>query len=674
MVREDFNQSGVDSQKFHAALVLELASRLAKLGRNVSRVARFALPSENTAQKYLPLLICALEGGDMPPKKDEGDGDNGEDLKARLGKLVDEQKSERRYARWQDQLNRKKVADDEPLRLCREDKTLCKKYSDLVILGDIRDHNKWIKKNFPLLSREAWRPDQRERTKQWEAFCKLAGTNSAEGNIAKQICSLGVGNGGAFGYGDQVCGLQGTGDAADGRRTWSELNAKLLRDISKTGSGARDVTAHCVCDALDVLHPACKDSSPQLLVEALKNLTVADKDGTPLTNLQVALILRKKLEKTLQRPSDAGENLQLVLIKALRDLEDVDSIPLFQELQKKGSTDAVKREATRALTDFGPFASKEWDFLIPDPRLSAKKRADQVKYALEDDGTDRSDLGIGAPAAEAIISAYKMPKGVPTITDKDDPVLAHLDKALGWKHLSVRMAAAKVLCESSLDFDNPVRKKAAEVLAAAVLDPNVGDKARREAIKLLDDSLVSHHLIETGTYTIGKGKNNLFGKDALVVEDYSYQYLWTEDGKVERKPREITIPVGDKTARLKVGLNSISVTYTDDSPIVSRSAKFNEGEIYEVRWSEIGKKGKAEDFVAKRVKTEGKYGKKWVLTVPDRESGLTKEVEIEGTFKFTNDGAFSYVGDDWTEPGSGRIVHKSQGVKDKGVTSYHNKP
>jgi len=649
----------------------------------LAKVDRLASPRVDPADKHLPLLFCKADEPRVKEQessdKEPTDVDN--ELKAKLGKIVDDGKYQRALDRDSEKRKRCKIRDEEEWREIREEKTLSKKYPDLPIFGDVRQHSYWLQTKFRYLERDRRAFDNPERGKDWERFCKLAGTNNLDGNIAKQVAAFGAGTQGRLFHENRSdamnrpSGLKGTADPKDAGRTWAELHARLLCDISAPGNGARDITTYGVRQALEDLNTSCKDSTPELLLQALKKLTVADKEGAPLTKDQVAIILRKKLS-AFTRPAFSkyfSENFQLVLIKALRDLEDVDSIPVFQALKKNGASEAVRRDASLALTDFGPFPKKEWSLAVPDPRLTPADRATQLTSALDSDPKGRWEPATGARTAELIASLYKMPKKLCAVQDKDDPGLKKLERALDSEHLCVRMAAAKVLAESKLDFDNPVRKKAASTLADAILDPNVGVKAKLEAIALLDDSLVSHHLAEVGKYTIAKQKNNLFGKDALVVEDNNYQYIWTERGQLERKERENKIRVGDKTATLKLGLNSITARYVDGSDVISRTGRFDQGELVEVSWKEVNKKGKVEEFVAKRVKSGGKYGKNWVITIPDQASGLTRTIPVQGTFTFTTDGAFQYVGQDWCEPDSRRIVHRSQNVKDKGVTTYHNK-
>src|SRR5262249_27333241 len=147
---------------------------------------------------------------------------------------------------------------------------------------------------------------------------------------------------------------------------------------------------------------------------------------------------------------------------------------------------------------------------------------------------------------------------------------------------------------------HPVRKKACEVLVNAILDPNCGPKAKKEAIALLDDSLKGHSLVEVGKYKLGKTK------DALVAEDSFFLYTWTDDGKIEKKERERKIPVGDKTASVIIGINTLGVKYIDDSRISGRVGTFDGNDLIKIRWAEPGAKGPVE-FVATRKKEGDKY-------------------------------------------------------------------
>jgi hypothetical protein len=683
MIRREITEPNSQSPDSRIESAVPLIVRQSKKDQRLAK-GLFSPPSDaDPAEKLLPVMACAFKGDDSesddkkPPKKAE---DDPEKLKARLGDLVDKQKYQRAEDRYEAQSKRSKASSDESKRESNEKKELSKKYPDVPFFDDITLHRKWLTKNFPLLAGGGGDENDSERGKRWQEFCKLAATNSKEGNIAKQIAGWGAGCEGRIfkrqrDASGNPSGLRGTADDADAQRTWGELNSRLLCDLAAPGAGARDRTAFQVRDALQILSAPCKDSSPELLVEALKKLTVADKEGAPLTKDQVTVILRDRLKSLTEYEKQwASEKFSLALIKGLRELEDAGSIPVYQKLRKDSSSEAVRCEAARALSDFGPFPRKQWEETIADPRLTSKVRADRVKNALDNTKSERSGAAVDVQIADVIIDCYKMPKGLSAIENGDDPGLEQLKRALDSEHLCVRMAASKVLAESKLDFDNPVRKKAAAALADIALDDRVGQKAKLEALALLDDSLIGHQLVEVGKYTIAKQKHNLFDRDALVVQDTNYQYLWTEDGKMERKDRESKISVGDKVATLKLGLNSISVNYIDESNVKSREGRFDAGELAEMRWTATKGKGKQEEFVAKRQKNEGKYGKKWIVTIPGEGDGLSKDVVVEGTFTFTTGGAFQYVGQDWNEPDSGRIVHSSQNVKDKGVTTYHNKP
>jgi hypothetical protein len=257
-----------------------------------------------------------------------------------------------------------------------------------------------------------------------------------------------------------------------------------------------------------------------------------------------------------------------------------------------------------------------------------------------------------------------MPNGLTAITDDKDPGLIQLERALNCKHFCARLAAATVLPESDLNVNNPTRKKACEVLVDGILSSSIGPAARHEAICVLDKLLKGHSFVDVGKYQLAKTK------DGLVVQDDFRLCTWTDDGKLEVKERETKIPVGDKSASVIIGINTLGVKYTDESRISARLATFDGGDLARLQWTEAGEKGQVE-FVAVRSKDGDKYIDEWTITVPDPVSGLTKPIKVKGKFALTKE-KYTYDGEDWREPDSNRILHQVQEPTGKGVKEYRD--
>ena len=512
----------------------------------------------------------------------------------------------------------------------------------------------------------------------FDQWCKLAGENSSSGRFARYLAY------------DQLFGCRW--DALRFGRQGEDarpLHAGMLRDLAGPGNHARDLTEFCVRDGFMAMPLRVNDGSVEILIDGLKQLTKPERAGDkpPLTEEQRIIIMRLKLKNFAEAPGEQlGQTLtdkelpanpQLAIIRELAKTRDLGSVPVFQALLKNSPCESVRQACAVALSDFGPFPSKLWPETVADPTLAPSDRAKMVETALDDADRRASDkyppkFGrpndvLGSAVAWAIADAYKVPAALRTITDSNDPGLKVLERALDCKHIGARLAAAKVLGDSALGFDHPTRKKAAEVLVNAILDPNLGTEAKKEAIAILDVSLRGHAVVDVGKYKLSKTK------DALIAEDSSFLYTWTDDGKIEKKERERKIPVGGKFASITIGINTVDLKYIDESRIVARTGTFDGTELTKLRWVETGKNG-PEEFVATRKKEGNNYVDEWVVRVPDEKSGLTRDIDVKGRFDLSKDGGkYSYVGEDWTKEGPNRLtLHQNQEITGKGVTEYRD--
>jgi hypothetical protein len=511
-----------------------------------------------------------------------------------------------------------------------------------------------------------------------EEWSKLVGENSPAGNFAKwltyrQMFSLVFDN------------LKLGREDAEVR----PLLAGILRDRAGPGNSARDLTEFCLRDAFMAMYLNINDGTIEILMDGLKQLTKPDKPGgkPPLSEEQRIIIMRLKLkrfadpteilERRTPTADDLAANPQLALIRELAKAGDRGSIPVFHALLKNSPHASVKQACAMAISDFGPFPDKLWKDTIPDPTLTPDSRAKLVQDAFE--MTElftktkyppkflRPGDVLGEQIAWAIADAYRLPAGIATITDKNDPGLKLLDRALDSEHLAARLAAAKVMAKSELGFDHPTKQKACQMLVNTILDGNMGTTAKKEAIALLDETLRGHAFVDVGKFQLGKTK------DAIVAQDTFFMYTWTDDGKIEKRERERKIPVGDKFASIITGINTLGVKYTDESRIPGRIGTFDGDDLVKLQWTEPGKNGTVE-FTATRKKEGDKYIDEWVVRVPHEPSGLSRDVPVKGKFELTKAGKYSYVGADWRKEEAGVVLRQGQEITGKGVTEYRDEP
>jgi len=612
-----------------------------------------------------------------------------EEAKAKLAELVDQEAYKRRERRSREQRERSDAAWAEEKRQWAEADVLCKKYPIQPYLSSADTQGPWLDKRFPLLWYYAYanKRDRAQSTgggsaadavskargKEWQEFCRLVGRNTDEGNQAKIMALGGLRSGGgrwieqALKASGRASNLRG-GDPEDSKRTWEELLGRVLRDNCAPGSGARDLTAYCIREALTSNPCNLQEGTWPVLLDGLDQLTKPDKEGAPLSRNQRAIILRQVLDQLANpryhKPKDISPSFQVALIRELRNLDDIDSLPLYRKLQKESPFRAVREEASAAITDLGPLPRERWYLAIPDPRLTPESRAQVVKKALDGKLLRYDETNPSAPIVETIANAYKLPRGLTAIETKDDPGLVELKRALETEHVPVRLMASKVISESNLDGESPIRKKAEEVLVQAIFDYNVGPRTRLEAIALLDDALTGRQLIKLDSCVLRKEAG------ALIVEDKKgNRYTWTDDGKLERLDKDGTILEGDPTAKVTIEGDTVSIKYGALSSVRTRTGKFDGKHLKELRWTVTGNSGEVE-FVARRKFVGGQYVDRWVITVPGGSSRLTADIEVTGKFALTKFGDCSYIGENWTTFGAGRILHQSQKLRGNGVRHY----
>jgi HEAT repeat protein len=666
-------------------------------------------PLKEKSEPIPEFVLVKLDGGDQ----DE------EDAKQKIAKLVDKVRTERGDALRAAREKQKGVLKDERERQKGEEAKLEKKYPHITEFNNSgcgTENWKGTQKNWkgtrwwPLdykiyqrirgIAEEkggqegAFKID-RKRAEVWDSFKACALKDTDEGNRTKHVAYEGVLSGGlGFRIGDlsQPSNI----NKEEGKQTWQELMAGVLKDASKPGVGARVLTAFYVRDALNYATTQLYGQTGPTLLAALRELAKNDKNGAPLTSDQVTIITRQALANLLDFKKN-GKSLKelepeflVALVNNLVQDKDKESVPLIKELLK--SPDAsVRRAAAVGLSNLAIMPSEEWaaGVHIPDPRLTAETRAERVRQALEkkDKSDDKYiiDSGLGEPIVEAIASAYKAPKGATFLTDKNDPGIKYLDKALDSEHLAVRLMAAQVLAESDLDVATPVRKKAIAILVDTILNNDVGTKATKEAIDLLETSLGTAQSLKTDKYTIAKVKDFLPGlkteipniHDCLLAQDDEYFYSWLADGSRTYSTRR-EAKFGQAT--LKRGIFDVSAKYISDCGVEWRKADLDGNAVTKMSWQP---KGATAPYVAVRLKVNDKYIDEYEVTIPGKnKNDLSHTVRVKGKFEMSREtGYFRYRGQDFTDVDeTGKLLHpertiiQSQGIKDDGIKQYSNRP
>jgi hypothetical protein len=390
----------------------------------------------------------------------------------------------------------------------------------------------------------------------------------------------------------------------------------------------------------------------------LHALTIADQGhAPPLTVEQYRFIVKFNFSNWRDN-SNKKEPFQEALLGILACAKDPTCVGWLEDVAGDAPENGYPRlrKATQdLLASNRPSIQKLWDDQVPNPLLTSKERADAVARSYNEFQRQRNNIQkyYGAePVVEAIVEYYKIPGAteIYTITDKNDPGISVLDQILDCDLRRVRLAAAKVIGLSNLEFTHPTRFKAAKVLVDILLDSDAEPAYKSQAAALLDEALLGHKSLKIGDLTLIKREGRLWG----VTNDYLC--VWNADGQVYWRPKEMRIDVEGKSATLRVELRSIKATYAEGGMVLNREAKLDEDDnIYEMAWEEKGDNGPRK-FIARRQKEDGKYTDVWILTVPpevddpSEKNRLPRDISIVGNFTMSMDGVCTWDGEDWRVP------------------------
>ncbi len=245
---------------------------------------------------------------------------------------------------------------------------------------------------------------------------------------------------------------------------WQAFSARALVQCAKTGCASRDLTAHIVEMALGYTAGLRTDTSAMHLLDAMKELAKPSTGAGEPANFNIAReklarVYAKALELELKRPqADQREWYQAELVRELKGLQHRMMFPVFQALSERSPFEGVKRQAAATLTEMRDSVAMMWNETLPDQTSDAATRATKLRTALEDKKNAEKSV-------QEIFNAYK---GY-DLSDAKDPGLPHLQVALNDNNERVRLAAAKILMDSKLPNNNPVKAKAIQALADLIV-------------------------------------------------------------------------------------------------------------------------------------------------------------------------------------------------------------
>jgi hypothetical protein len=626
------------------------------------------------------LLPECFVTSDMPAGNGEGEDPAVRQAKEHLARLAQEQKKLRGQQRAEQAKKSSDFYFSEMDRWRFEKPNMERKY-DLEYFST----RQWLKKNYPMLDYETYiarrnkvreearsrlatesandlamqqasNQIDRERVQQWEALKALASGDSGEAAKAKAALHCGASR-----RGWPFVAPAGSPDPLCPQGDWDMRCTKELVKQCQPGNAQRDLSAWFIRKLVGDCQTDGNYASNEVRVAALPGLhalTIADQGhAPPLTVEQYRFIVKFNFSNWKDN-SNKREPYQEALLGILACANDPTCVVWLEEVAGDAPENGYPRlrKATQDLIASNrPSIQKLWDDQVPNPLLTSKERADAVARSYNEFQRQRNNIQkyYGAePVVEAIVEYYKVPGAteIYTITDKNDPGIAVLDKILDCDLRRVRLAAAKVIGLSKLDLNHPTRFKAAKVLIDILLDPDAEPAYKRQAAALLDEALIGHKRLKIGDCTLIKRDQRLWG----VTNDYLC--VWNADGQMYWKPKDMRIDVEGKSATLRVDLNSIKAIYAEGGVVVSREAKLDEDEnIYEMAWEERGQHSPRK-FVARRQKEGGKYTNVWTLTLPPDEDDpneknrLSGDITIVGEFTMTMEGICTYTGEDWRKP------------------------
>lgn len=314
------------------------------------------------------------------------------------------------------------------------------------------------------MERQGALPVQTERKEAWDRLVNMAKGSGEDADRARRALyyiatspvadMLGESSGDVGLYSDYDNDVKFTGFR---HLNWRLEAASALAAAGGIGTSSRDMTAHYIEQGLTSTSGLGAESRLELL-NGLKELARPDNRGNVgISRERLARTLTRALALEFARPAaDQSQEYQLRLVRELKEMNYRMAVPVFDGMARS-RFDAVKTEAGEALTALRDSVNLIWEQTREDQNATTQQRADRVRTALGD--ANKAEITV-----QEICSAYK---GV-QISDARDPGLAQLQVAMQDTNERVRLVAAKVLMESKLPANNPVKAKAIQVLAGIV--------------------------------------------------------------------------------------------------------------------------------------------------------------------------------------------------------------
>ena len=614
------------------------------------------------------------------------------EAKQELAKLAEKHNAERGKTKETQKKKLDAFEEAEEKRQSSEFEALKRKYPYLKDFG-WREEGQFVRDNFPLLNYSTYRARRAQarydakdwwygydcaeclragnevdsqREEQWKDLKRRAAKDSEDGNKCKLFLAHVMWSDGypLRGGGVNSSGLK---SGTDYGTSWQELATRTLVEFAEPGTGARDLTAYLLRTSLtaQLIKPKFQDSG-LVILNGIKRLADPDKGASeaPISKDSLRFIERQALiAEVRDEKKNRSDAFEQTLADDLRGYRDREAIYWLRLMHEWTPYQGAKDKLAQALSDIPERPKELWHEIIPNPLLSAEERSANLAKALETQSNRPSrvmdDCYIGEPVAEAIAVNYKMYN----ISDAKDPGLPHLKDCLEKGYLPVRLAAARVLADSDLPLDNPVKSKALEVAVTALLDRETGPAARQDALAIADLALRGRGSAELDKFIIAKED------DGLVIYQKASRYVVSNDGNVQYCFRPGKPECTGSAGSINTADNTTTINYPSGSSITKRIATMDGDTLKQVSWYEAGK---TRPTVATHKMVDGKYVNKWVIRIPNEATGLSDEVDVEGTFAVKN-GLFTYVGQDWRQQiGPRRTLHQYQAVNAKGVSDYHD--
>jgi hypothetical protein len=313
---------------------------------------------------------------------------------------------------------------------------------------------------------------QNERNEQWTALCKMAKGRDENADKAKlALLYIIQSHGGILGT-QSGFSIQMDGDKLHQRvynHDWKDMAARALSECAEVGCTNRDITAACIKQA--ITNPSLPPHTCDWLLTGWQKLGQRSPDGFAVPREQQTEVLVAALTAEFGRvPGEQQSWYQGAILAEIQRLGARRTIPVLEAIAKDSRLPSVAKQAAEIMDTWQHSVQMVWDDTTVWQAATPEQRANRLKQALAD-GNDSEQT------VQEMFAAYKGYK----IANAADPAMPFLQMALNDSNERTRLAAAKILAQSSLASSDSVRRKAQEVLHAMAKDSKVA-RYRQEAI------------------------------------------------------------------------------------------------------------------------------------------------------------------------------------------------